>query len=135
MLVWFHSPQPAHWKPDFIFTSAYPVASRLVGYAGLIYLAYPQNRSVTMERGEKCRRIRGVVRQASIVRFQNIQCYDRLKLRAVLHWIDGMTHDGSAPALVPNIFATNFQAVSMGEKLVEKSISSTRRLHGCTGNA
>ncbi len=57
--------------------------------------------------------------------FQNIQCYDRLKVQAVLNWIDGKTHDGSATAPVPNVFGMNFQAVSVGQKLVEKSLSLT----------
>ena len=57
--------------------------------------------------------------------FQNIQCYDRLKVQAVLNWIDGKTHDGSATAPVPNVFGMNFQAVSVGQKLVEKSLGLT----------
>jgi hypothetical protein len=57
--------------------------------------------------------------------FQNIQCYDKLKVQAVLNWIDGKTHDGSATAPVPNIFGMNFQAVSVGQKLVEKSLGIT----------
>jgi Type I phosphodiesterase / nucleotide pyrophosphatase len=57
--------------------------------------------------------------------FQNIQCYDTLKVQAVLNWIDGKTHDGSATAPVPNVFGMNFQAVSVGQKLVEKSLGET----------
>lgn len=57
--------------------------------------------------------------------FKNIQCYDTLKVQAVLNWIDGKTHDGKFSAPVPNIFGMNFQAVSVGEKLVEKSIGIT----------
>jgi hypothetical protein len=57
--------------------------------------------------------------------FQNIRCYDQFKVQAVLNWIDGKTHDGSATAPVPNLFGMNFQAVSVGEKLVEKSLSLT----------
>jgi hypothetical protein len=57
--------------------------------------------------------------------FQNIRCYDQYKVQAVLNWIDGKTHDGSGTAPVPNIFGMNFQAVSVGEKLVEKSLSLT----------
>jgi len=57
--------------------------------------------------------------------FQNIRCYDQYKVQAVLNWIDGKTHDGSASAPVPNVFGMNFQAVSVGEKLVEKSLSLT----------
>ncbi len=57
--------------------------------------------------------------------FQNIRCYDQYKVQAVLNWIDGKTHDGSATAPVPNVFGMNFQAVSVGEKLVEKSLGLT----------
>jgi hypothetical protein len=57
--------------------------------------------------------------------FQNIRCYDQYKVQAVLNWIDGKTHDGSATAPVPAIFGMNFQAVSVGEKLVEKSLNLT----------
>jgi hypothetical protein len=57
--------------------------------------------------------------------FQNIRCYDQYKVQAVLNWIDGKTHDGSAAAPVPNLFGMNFQAVSVGEKLVEPSLNLT----------
>jgi hypothetical protein len=57
--------------------------------------------------------------------FQNIRCYDQYKVQAVLNWIDGKTHDGSSVAPVPNVFGMNFQAVSVGEKLVEKSLGLT----------
>jgi hypothetical protein len=57
--------------------------------------------------------------------FQNIRCYDQFKVQAVLNWIDGKTHDGTASAPVPNVFGMNFQTVSVGEKLVEKSLSLT----------
>jgi Type I phosphodiesterase / nucleotide pyrophosphatase len=52
--------------------------------------------------------------------FQNIQCYDSLKVQAILNEIDGKTHDGKHSAPVPALFGMNFQAVSVGEKLVEK---------------
>jgi hypothetical protein len=54
--------------------------------------------------------------------FQNIRCYDQFKVQAVLNWINGKTHDGSSTAPVPTVFGMNFQAVSVGEKLVEKSL-------------
>lgn len=57
--------------------------------------------------------------------FQNIRCYDQFKVQAVLNWIDGKTHDGGTTAPVPNVFGMNFQAVSVGEKLVEKSLGLT----------
>ena len=53
--------------------------------------------------------------------FENIQCYDQLKVTGVLNQIDGKTHDGSKNAKVPEIFGMNFQAVSVGQKLIEKS--------------
>ncbi len=57
--------------------------------------------------------------------FQNIRCYDQYKVQAVLNWIDGKTHDGTATAPVPTVFGMNFQAVSVGEKLVEPSLNLT----------
>jgi hypothetical protein len=57
--------------------------------------------------------------------FQNIQCYDQLKVNAILNEIGRKTHNGAAPAPVPMLFGMNFQAVSVGEKLIEKSLSLT----------
>jgi Type I phosphodiesterase / nucleotide pyrophosphatase len=57
--------------------------------------------------------------------FANIQCYDSLKVQAILHEIDGMNHDGTALRRVPNVFGMNFQVVSVGQKLVEKSVNMT----------
>jgi len=57
--------------------------------------------------------------------FQNIICYDILKVNSVLHEIDGRTHNGSAPAPVPNIFGMNFQVVSVGQKLIESKVGLT----------
>ncbi len=53
--------------------------------------------------------------------FQNIQCYDTLKVNAILNEIDGKNHLGTKRTQVPTIFGMNFQAVSVGQKLVEKS--------------
>jgi hypothetical protein len=50
--------------------------------------------------------------------FQNIQCYDGLKVQAILNEIDGMNHNATATTKVPTIFGMNFQAVSIGEKLI-----------------
>jgi hypothetical protein len=57
--------------------------------------------------------------------FENIQCYDTLKVDAVLNWIDGKNHLGTQTAKVPAIFGMNFQAVSVGQKLIEKSSGVT----------
>ncbi len=55
--------------------------------------------------------------------FENIQCYDQLKVNAILNQIDGKTHAGK-PAQVPAIFGMNFQAVSVGQKLIEGTIGT-----------
>ncbi len=57
--------------------------------------------------------------------FQNIQCYDKLKVQSILNEINGKFHDGSSSTAVPVIFGMNFQAVSIGQKLHEKSLSLT----------
>jgi hypothetical protein len=57
--------------------------------------------------------------------FQNIQCYDTLKVNAVLNWIDGKDHLGTRQTRVPTIFGMNFQALSVGQKLIESSNSTT----------
>jgi arylsulfatase A-like enzyme len=51
--------------------------------------------------------------------FQNIQCYDALKVNAIVNEIDGKSHDGAKAAPVPTLFGMNFQAVSVGQKLIE----------------
>ena len=53
--------------------------------------------------------------------FQNIECYDTLKVDAILNEINGKTHNGKSAAKVPTLFGMNFQAVSVGQKLIEKS--------------
>lgn len=50
--------------------------------------------------------------------FDNIQCYDTLKVNAILNEIAGKTHNG-ASARMPVLFGMNFQAVSVGQKLIE----------------
>jgi Type I phosphodiesterase / nucleotide pyrophosphatase len=57
--------------------------------------------------------------------FANIQCYDSLKVQAVLSWIDGKDHSGTINKPVPKIFGMNFQVVSVGQKLIEKSTGMT----------
>ena len=54
--------------------------------------------------------------------FQAIQCYDQLKVNAVLNWINGRTHLGLSSAPVPAVFGMNFQAVSVGQKLIENGV-------------
>jgi hypothetical protein len=54
--------------------------------------------------------------------FDNVKCNDQLKVNAVLNWIDGKTHLGNATAAVPQVFGMDFQAVSVGQKLIEKGV-------------
>jgi len=55
--------------------------------------------------------------------FNAIKCYDQLKVNAVVNQIHGRTHlcplKPCANAPVPVIFGMNFQAVSVGQKLIE----------------
>lgn len=56
--------------------------------------------------------------------FDAIKCYDQLKVNAVVNWINGKTHLGLSklPVAAPAIFGMNFQAVSVGEKLIENGV-------------
>ncbi len=53
--------------------------------------------------------------------FGNIQCYDTLKVNAILNEIDGFDHLRTKKTKVPTIFGMNFQSVSVGQKLIEAS--------------
>jgi len=66
--------------------------------------------------------------------FDNIKCYDTLKVKAVLNWIRGRTHLGDRKAPVPAIFGMNFQAVSVGQKLIE-TIGGVKTFGGYTDAA
>ena len=50
--------------------------------------------------------------------FDTIKCYDQLKVNAIVNEINGKNHNGTSKAPVPVILGMNFQAVSVGEKLV-----------------
>src|SRR5215470_1241178 len=51
--------------------------------------------------------------------FENIKCYDSLKVQAVVNEINGRSHDGLSAKPVPKVFGMNFQAVGVGQKLKE----------------
>ena len=55
--------------------------------------------------------------------FVNIQCYDALKVNALLNEIAGKTHLG-APAQVPALFGMNFQSVYIGESVNEPTVGA-----------
>ncbi len=56
--------------------------------------------------------------------FQNIECYDTLKVQAILNEISGKRHGDHRSAPVPTILGMNFQAVSVGQKLIEKNVAT-----------
>jgi hypothetical protein len=55
--------------------------------------------------------------------FENIQCYDAIKVYALLNQIAGKTHSG-APAIVPAVFGVNFQSVYVGESVYEVGVAN-----------
>ena len=78
---------------------------------------------VTTPLGASCSTIRdpGSDLTAWTNSFENIQCYDTLKVDAILNEINGKNHLGTKNTQVPTVFGMNFQALSVGQKLVEKS--------------
>jgi hypothetical protein len=55
--------------------------------------------------------------------FANIQCYDALRVNALLNEIAGRTHDGAA-AKVPAVFGMNFQSVYIGQSVSEPNVGN-----------
>jgi hypothetical protein len=53
--------------------------------------------------------------------FENIQCYDAIKVYALINEIEGKTHMG-APAQVPAVFGMNFQSVYVGQSVNESPV-------------
>ena len=58
--------------------------------------------------------------------FDDIKCYDSLHVQAVLNQIDGYNHDRTRKVGVPALFGTNFQAVSVGEKLAVDPVTGAK---------
>ena len=56
--------------------------------------------------------------------FYDVRCYDQIKVNAIVNEIHGYNHLGTAKTRVPTIFGMNFQAVSVGQKLIEKNTPS-----------
>jgi hypothetical protein len=77
---------------------------------------------VTTSEGASCATIRDKTALTSWTNsFANIQCYDALKVKALLNEIAAKTHNG-APAVTPVVFGMNFQAVYIGESVNEPSV-------------
>jgi hypothetical protein len=55
--------------------------------------------------------------------FKDVQCYDALKVGALLNEIAGKRHDGT-PATIPAVFGMNFQAVYIGQSVSEPNVGN-----------
>jgi hypothetical protein len=55
--------------------------------------------------------------------FADIQCYDALKVHALLNQIAGKTHSGAAAA-TPTLFGMNFQSVYIGQSVSEPGVGN-----------
>jgi hypothetical protein len=55
--------------------------------------------------------------------FEYIQCYDQIKVNALLNQIAGKTHSGGS-AVTPAVFGMNFQALYTGQILVEPGVGT-----------
>jgi hypothetical protein len=55
--------------------------------------------------------------------FENIQCYDAIKVYALIREIEGKTHGGK-PASVPAVFGMNFQSVYVGQSVNEAGVAA-----------
>jgi hypothetical protein len=76
---------------------------------------------VTTVTGVDCSKVQDLLgTSAWDISFKNVQCYDSLKVSAVLNQIDGYTHNRKKKAPVPAIFGMNFQTVSAGQKVIER---------------
>jgi hypothetical protein len=79
---------------------------------------------VKTSEGASCATIRDTSGASSwTASFQNIQCYDALRVNALLNEIAGKTHNGAA-AETPTVFGMNFQALYAGEILVEPGVGN-----------
>jgi hypothetical protein len=79
---------------------------------------------VTTSEGVSCATIRDTAGTSSWTSsFDNIQCYDALKVKALLNQIAGKTHNGGA-AVVPALFGMNFQSVYIGESVYEPNVGT-----------
>jgi hypothetical protein len=74
---------------------------------------------ITTANGVDCSTISGNTSSDWTTDFDSIKCYDQLKVNAIVNEIKGKTHLGDHKAPVPVIFGMNFQAVSVGQKLIK----------------
>jgi hypothetical protein len=62
--------------------------------------------------------------------YSSVRTYDKIKVRAVLNWIDGWDSVHATHPGVPAIFGMNFQSVSVGQKLAKAGFGDNPALTG-----
>jgi Type I phosphodiesterase / nucleotide pyrophosphatase len=78
---------------------------------------------VTTAQGVSCAKVRDSSGAAWNGSFDDIQCYDALRVKALLNEIAGKTHDG-ARAVTPVLFGMNFQSVYIGQSVAEPGVGN-----------
>lgn len=73
--------------------------------------------------GAPCSPVRDATAPSWNASFEDIQCYDALRVNALLNEIAGKSHNGS-PATTPAIMGMNFQAVYTGESVSEPGVAT-----------
>ncbi len=76
---------------------------------------------VTTSLGVSCATVRDATAPSWNASFEDIQCYDALRVNALLNEIAGKSHNGS-PATTPAIMGMNFQAVYTGVSVSEPGV-------------
>jgi hypothetical protein len=78
---------------------------------------------IKTSQGASCATVRDTTVSSWNASFEDIQCYDALRVDALLNEIAGKHHTGS-PAVTPAIMGMNFQAVYTGESVSEPSVGN-----------
>jgi type I phosphodiesterase/nucleotide pyrophosphatase len=72
--------------------------------------------------GDDCSKLTFAAGDDWTTHFDSIRCYDQLKVNSVVNEIKGKNHLGTSNAPVPVILGMNFQAVSVGQKLISGGV-------------
>jgi hypothetical protein len=76
---------------------------------------------IKTSQGVSCSPVRDATAPSWNASFEDIQCYDALRVDALLNEIAGKSHNGS-PATTPAIMGMNFQSVYTGESVSEPGV-------------
>jgi hypothetical protein len=78
---------------------------------------------IKTSQGVSCATVRDATAPSWNASFEDIQCYDALRVNALLNEIAGKSHNGS-PATTPAIMGMNFQSVYTGESVSEPGVAT-----------